>query len=104
MHERRQFPKINISAIPVAGVGGLGLMAVVGIMAVALMEVRVFLIAAFVAGSVLGLVLIMARRGGGAGTWSGPSAHVFFENEVPTGSRGRRSLQPPHRELRLAVR
>jgi hypothetical protein len=103
MYERRRLPQINISAIPVAGVGGLGLVAVVGIVAVAIIEVRIFLMAAFVVGCLMALALILARRDSGAGTWSGPSAHVFFENQrlVPLALAERRPGTTP--KLRLAT-
>ena len=103
MHERRRLPQINISSIPVAGIGGLGLVAVVGIIAVAIIEVRIFLAISFVVGCLMALVLILARRESGAGTWSGPSAHVFFEHQRlgPNGS-AKRSPEP-NPELRFAT-
>ena len=105
MYERPRLPRINISAIPVAGVGGLGLMAVVGLMAVAIMEVRIFMILAFIAGSILGAALIFARRETGGGTWNGPAAHVFFSHDVRMGWRsGRVPPAPGLRELKFALR
>ena len=53
---------INVSRIPVAGIGGLGMMAVAGIMAYVLPEARAFAIGGLVGGIIGGCVLIAYRR------------------------------------------
>jgi hypothetical protein len=66
MGEPTRFPRINISAIPVQGVG------VVVIVAIVVFEVRVFLLAACVCGALLGLGMILARRESGISRPGGP--------------------------------
>ena len=53
---------INMSSIPVAGVGGLGMMAVAGIMAYVLPEARAFAMAGLIGGLIVGCALIAYRR------------------------------------------
>lgn len=53
---------INMSSIPVAGVGGLGMMVVAGIMAYVLPEARAFAIVGLVGGLIAGCALIAYRR------------------------------------------
>jgi hypothetical protein len=55
-------PQINISSIKVAGVGGLGMVAMVVLMAFALPEVRVFALVSGTAGAITGAALIGYRR------------------------------------------
>lgn len=65
----RQSPTLNISAIRVAGVGGLGLLALVVIMAVALPPARWLLAAGLGGGTLAAAALILSRRRRGV---SGP--------------------------------
>jgi hypothetical protein len=102
MFEPRRFPKINISAIPVSGVGGLGLLAVVGIAAVVIMEVRIFLMLAFVTGSLLGLAMIAIRRAATPGS-GGPTPHVFEDEARVTWMRRQEEQRPDVRQLRFVT-
>jgi hypothetical protein len=62
MTQRERDVEINISGIPVAGVGGLGLVAIAVLVAV-LMPAAGWVMASGVAGGcLLGIVLVMARR------------------------------------------
>jgi hypothetical protein len=54
-------PEINMSSIKVAGVGGLGMVAIIGIMAYALPEVRWF-VAAGLGGGIVGGLAFLAYR------------------------------------------
>ncbi len=54
--------RINISSIRVAGVGGLGMIAMIGVIAYALPAVRWFVLVSLTAGVVGGLLLIAFRR------------------------------------------
>jgi hypothetical protein len=53
---------INMSSIPVAGIGGLGLMVVAAIMAYVLPEARAFAIAGLTGGFIAACALIAYRR------------------------------------------
>jgi hypothetical protein len=55
-------PQINMSRIGVAGVGGLGMVAVVGVMAYALPEVGAFLLISCIGGAIAGAGFIAYRR------------------------------------------
>ena len=55
-------PEINMSRIKVAGIGGLGLVAVVVVMAVEMPVVRVFALVSAAGGIMGGLALIAYRR------------------------------------------
>jgi hypothetical protein len=54
-------PQINMSSIKVAGVGGLGMVAIVGVMAYAMPEVRGFVFLSLAGGVVAGLAFIAYR-------------------------------------------
>jgi hypothetical protein len=62
MNNSSERPSINMSAIPVAGIGGLGMLALVVIMAVAFPAARWLLFGGLVAGALLALVLLFVRR------------------------------------------
>ena len=55
-------PQINISSIKVAGVGGLGMIVVLGVMAYALPAVRAFALVSLVGGVLAGLTIIAYHR------------------------------------------
>ena len=57
-----EFGAINISRIPVSGIGGLGLVVTVVIIAIALPPLQWFLMGALASGLLLGMVLIAWRR------------------------------------------
>ncbi|HSL24130.1 MAG TPA: hypothetical protein VK886_21530 [Vicinamibacterales bacterium] len=54
--------EINMSAIPVAGIGGLGMVALAGVIALAFPEARLLLIIGLVGGVLLGIGIIARRR------------------------------------------
>lgn len=60
---RAQDGQINISAIPVAGIGGLGMVALAAIIAVAFPLARWLLVGGIVSGVAIAAVLILVRRG-----------------------------------------
>ena len=62
MAEDNRPPQINMSSIKVAGVGGLGMVAMAFLMAFALPEVRVFALVSGTAGAITGAALIGYRR------------------------------------------
>jgi hypothetical protein len=62
MAEDDRPPQINMSSIKVAGVGGLGMVAMVFLMAFALPEVRLFALVSGTAGAIAGAALIGYRR------------------------------------------
>ncbi len=55
-------PTLNMSAISVAGAGGLGMLAVVAITAAALSPARWLLLGGVAGGAVLAVLLILGRR------------------------------------------
>jgi hypothetical protein len=67
---------INMAHIRVAGVGGLGLMAMAVLVAVFLPTIRVSLIVAAAAGVLLAVGLILWRRRSGPLPSSGPPNHL----------------------------
>jgi len=70
--------QINISAIHVAGVGGLGLVAMAGVVATFLPAVRWSMIAGLSGGVLLALALVLARRGRKAPGPSGDDPKILF--------------------------
>jgi hypothetical protein len=62
MDDRSERPSINMSAIPVAGIGGLGMLAMVVIMAIAFPAARWLLFGGLAGGLLVALALVVARR------------------------------------------
>ena len=62
MDDRSERPSINMSAIPVAGIGGLGMLALVVIMAIAFPAARWLLFGGLAGGSLVALALVLGRR------------------------------------------
>jgi len=62
MVDNSERPSINISAIPVAGIGGLGMVGLVVIMAMAFPVARSLLAGGLAGGVLLALTLLFARR------------------------------------------
>ena len=62
MAEERRTAEINISDIPVAGVGGLGLIAIAVVMAYTLPETWVPLGAGIAGGVLIAVAVILARQ------------------------------------------
>jgi hypothetical protein len=74
--------EINISRIPVAGFGGLGMVAGSGVLAVVLPEARSVLLAGVAGGAVLGAIFIFLRRHPKHDRPSGDSPVVLFREDV----------------------
>jgi hypothetical protein len=55
-------PEINMSRIKVSGVGGLGMVAIAGVMAYALPEARGFVFASLAGGFIVGVAFVAYRR------------------------------------------
>lgn len=55
-------PEINMSRIKVSGIGGLGMVAIAGVMAYALPEARGFVVGSLAGGFVAGVAYIAYRR------------------------------------------
>lgn len=68
----REIAAINMSRIPVAGLGGLGMVAAAGVTAYALPAARAFTAVAILGGFLLALLLIVFRRSRGVMGPSGP--------------------------------
>lgn len=71
---------INMAHIPIAGLGGLGMVAMAIVVAIFVPRIRLSMIAALVLGAVLAAVLIAARRRNGPLPSSGrhPGAHSML--------------------------
>jgi hypothetical protein len=55
-------PEINMSRIKVSGIGGLGMVAIAGVMTYALPEARGFVFASFAGGFIAGVSFVAYRR------------------------------------------
>jgi hypothetical protein len=62
MTQRERDVEINISAIPVAGVGGLGLVAIAVLVAVVMPAAGWLMVTGVTGGCLLGAVLVLVRR------------------------------------------
>ncbi len=82
--------QINISGIPVAGVGGLGLVAMAVLVSVVLPAVGWLMLSGVVGGCLLGIVLVLARRHADQREPGGRAPSVLF---VATAAE-RRELPP----------
>src|SRR4051812_19864024 len=97
--------EINISGVPVAGVGGLGLVAMAVLVSVYMPAAWWTMVTGLIGGVVLAAILIIARRGLSAGG-SGPSdATTLFRAvpaEAPHGKR-KPDTEPHTMETRALV-
>lgn len=57
-----RYPQINMSEIPVAGIGGIGMLVIAAVIAVVFPEARLVVVSGAVAGTVLALGWILRRR------------------------------------------
>ena len=62
MSDQPRYARINISAIPVAGIGGLGMIAIAAVIAITMPLMRWVVLSGAVAGTLLGGALILIRR------------------------------------------
>ena len=97
---------INISGIPVAGIGGLGLVAMAALVAIVMPAARWTIGAGLTGGAVLAVALVVARRYWKGSGPSGDDPAILFRSLPPEGgSHGGDERNPaagPHRELRTA--
>lgn len=76
-------PQINMSRIKIGGSGGLGMLAMAGLMAVALPEVRIFIALSLVVGVLTGIALIKYRSVHAGGPWdSDDREHPLFDGRA----------------------
>ena len=80
--------EINISGIPVAGVGGLGLVAMAVLVSVVMPAARSTMLAGLAGGVVLGAALIAARRVWKGSGPSGDDPKILFR-ELPAEAASR---------------
>jgi hypothetical protein len=94
-----------MSGIPVAGVGGLGLVAMAAWIAIVMPEIRGTVVAGLAGGVVLAVVLVLARRYSKAHGPSGDDPKILFRDLPPeAGSRvvAHRERRAVDRELMVA--
>ena len=91
-------PEINMSSIKVAGVGGLGMVALVFFIALELQPVRWFVGLALVGGALLGLAFVGYRRWVRPEPPHGPTLMV----EAPTSQTGHADPAKPDLTAKLA--
>ena len=97
--------QINMSGIPVAGVGGLGLVAMAGVVSIYLPAASVTMGAGLAGGAVLAVALVVFRR-----MWKAPGpsgddpAILFRESPVQAGRTSDVGPRTSHLELRYSTR
>jgi hypothetical protein len=92
--------EINMSGIPVAGVGGLGLVAMATVVSVFFPAIGWMMAVGLVGGLVLGVALVLARRVTKASGPTGDDPKILFRDLPPEGG----SHPVPHRERRMSDR
>ena len=92
--------QINISGIPVAGLGGLGLVAMAVVVSVFLPAARSTMLAGLAGGVVLAVALVIFRRVWKGTGPSGDDPKILFRNLPPEGG----SHAVAHRERRASDR
>jgi hypothetical protein len=99
-------PEINMSAIPVAGIGGLGLLAMAVVVAWVIPEGRWLLGLSAIGGAIIGLAIVVIRRSWQHARPSGDHPHVLFQSEVQDATTLVRERTPAPHDLErlLAVR
>jgi hypothetical protein len=85
MDNRSERPSINMSAIPVAGIGGLGMLALVVIMAIAFPAARWLLFGGLAGGLLVALALVLARRNHRLGAPRGDLPTSLFSSSLTVG-------------------
>jgi hypothetical protein len=88
-------PDINMSGIPVAGIGGLGLVAVAAVMTVVFPEAWWLVVFGALGGVVVGAAMILGRRHRPLSERRGGGPTLLFPDDVsrPAAHRGR-SISP----------
>ncbi len=75
------WPEINMSGIPVAGVGGMGLVVLALVMTIVLPEARWVFVTGLAGGGLLGAALVLIRRHSRSDGPSGSNPAVLFRSE-----------------------
>jgi hypothetical protein len=92
--------EINMSRIPVGGVGGLGLVAMSVWVSVVMPELRGTLVAGLSGGALVALVLVLARRHLKARGPSGDYPKILFRDQ-PAQTAQAASVTPPQGDREL---
>ena len=100
MVDNSERPSINISAIPVAGIGGLGMVGLVVIMAMAFPVARSLLAGGLAGGVLLALTLLFARRHRRLGAPRGDLPTSIFSRDTRLIEEASR----PDEEVKMIVR
>jgi len=100
MVDNSERPSINISAIPVAGIGGLGMVGLVVIMAMAFPVARSLLAGGLAGGVLLALTLLFARRHRRLGAPRGDLPTSIFSGDTRLIEEASR----PDEEAKMIVR
>jgi hypothetical protein len=72
--------EINISGIPVAGVGGLGLVAIAVLVSVVMPAAWWLMVAGVAGGAILGVILVLKRHGLSTSGPSGSDPAILFRS------------------------
>lgn len=96
MEPKSDFGAINISKIRVDGIGGLGLVAMAGIVAVFLLAAGFTMAAGIVGGVVLAIGIVVARRHVTPKGPSGTDPAILFRAVPPEGGSDRKRDTPPN--------
>ena len=96
-------PEINMSGIPVSGIGGLGLVAIAGVMAIVLPQAWALVVAGALGGTALAIVLIVFHRVHRAPGPSGDDPTILFRAQSPTQSATARPHARGSHETSLAA-
>ena len=94
--------QINISGIPVAGVGGLGLVAMAILVAVVMPAAGLLMVSGVAGGCLLGTVLVLARRRADKREPGGRAPSVLFvepaaeRRELPPEGESYRRMRPAY--------
>jgi hypothetical protein len=103
MDDRSERLSINMSAIPVAGIGGLGMLALVVIMAIAFPVARWLLFGGLAGGLLVALALVLGRRKHRLGAPRGDLPTSLFSSSLTVdetssaGDEGRPVASDQHR-------
>ena len=92
MRRADQRPEINMSGIPVSGIGGLGLVAIAAVMTLVLPEAWALVVAGALGGTALAVALIVFHRVHRAPGPSGDDPTILFRTEPRTQSA---TARPP---------
>jgi hypothetical protein len=109
MSKRERPVEINISGIPVAGVGGLGLVVIAALMTYQMPEAWLFIAAGAAGGVLLGAILVLAGRHRAPSGPSGSDPTVLFREAADVTPEGRnhdrdRITKLPNHEVTKSTR